>query len=119
MFSSTNLGRSGFARFTNARFTMRKEDIANTFIHLTNVAIQKHAPGFDASKGMKWSIRSLRTHMTTRHGAEATHELFHNIQVGAQGWWTVVEFWAFACSQAWVHQATHEAFHKTSRWDVG
>ncbi|MEW5300219.1 MAG: hypothetical protein WDW36_003164 [Sanguina aurantia] len=74
------LYRSGFARFTNTRFTMRKEDIANTFIHLTNVAIQKHAPGFDASKGMKWSIRSLRTHMTTRHGAEATHELFHNIQ---------------------------------------
>jgi hypothetical protein len=29
---------------------MKKEDITNTFIHLTNVAIQKHAPGFDATK---------------------------------------------------------------------
>ncbi len=62
------LCRSGFARFTNARFSMRKEDIANTFVHLTNVAIQKHAPGFDRSKGMKWPIRSLRLFMNTRHG---------------------------------------------------
>lgn len=29
---------------------------------------------------MKWSIRSLRTYMTARHGAEASNELFHNIQ---------------------------------------
>jgi len=35
--------RSGFARFTNTRFSMKKEDISNTYIHLTNVAIQKHA----------------------------------------------------------------------------
>ena len=62
-------GRSGFARFTNARFSMRKEDIGNTFVHLTNVAIQKHAPGFDRSKGpKKWPIRSLRLFMATRHG---------------------------------------------------
>ena len=27
------------------------------------------------------SIRSLRTYMMARHGAEATNELFHNIQV--------------------------------------
>lgn len=47
---------------------MNKEDITNTYIHLTNVAIQKHAPGFDAAKGMKWSIRSLRQYMTTKHG---------------------------------------------------
>ncbi|GFH16023.1 uncharacterized protein HaLaN_12367, partial [Haematococcus lacustris] len=75
------LYRSGFARFTNARYSMKKEDITNTFIHLTNVAIQKHAPGFDVAKGMKWSIRSLRAFMTTRHGAEASNELFHNMQV--------------------------------------
>jgi hypothetical protein len=42
--------RSGFARFTNTRYSNKKEDITNTFMHLTNVAIQKHAPGFDASK---------------------------------------------------------------------
>ena len=65
----TRLGRSGFARFTNTRFSMRKEDIGNTFVHLTNVAIQKHAPGFDRSKAcLKWPMRSLRLFMATRHG---------------------------------------------------
>lgn len=61
--------RSGFARFTNCRFSMKREDITNTFIHLTNVAIQKHAPTFDTDKGMKWPIRSLRLFLNTRHGA--------------------------------------------------
>lgn len=50
------------------RYSTRKEDITNTYMHLTNVAIQKHAPGFDAQKGLKWSIRSLRTYMITKHG---------------------------------------------------
>jgi len=47
---------------------MKKEDISNTYIHLTNVAIQKHAPNFDKQKGMKWSIRSLWTYLNTKHG---------------------------------------------------
>jgi tubulin polyglutamylase TTLL9 len=65
-------GRSGFARFTNAPYSNKKEDITNTFIHLTNVAVQKHAPNYDSSKGMKWAIRSLRLFMTTKHGACAS-----------------------------------------------
>lgn len=63
--------RSGFARFTSARYSSKKEDISNTYIHLTNVAIQKHAPGFDRAKGMKWPIRSLRLYLITRHGGRA------------------------------------------------
>lgn len=51
---------------------MRKEDISNTFVHLTNVAIQKHAPGFDRSKGMKWPIRNLRLFLSTRHGGRGS-----------------------------------------------
>jgi tubulin polyglutamylase TTLL9 len=39
-------------------------------MHLTNVAIQKHAPNFDRSKGMKWPIRSLRLYLNTRHGEQ-------------------------------------------------
>lgn len=74
------LYRSGFARFTNTRFSMKKEDIANTYIHLTNVAVQKHAPNFDRSKGMKWPIRSLRLYLTTKHGPAATNTLFNAIQ---------------------------------------
>lgn len=67
--------RSGFARFTNCRFSMRREDITNTFIHLTNVAIQKHAPTFDRDKGMKWPVRNLRLFLNTRHGACACMRL--------------------------------------------
>eukprot|EP00775_Hariotina_reticulata_P014320 gene14320-46_t len=74
------LYRSGFARFTNTRFSMKKEDISNTYIHLTNVAIQKHAPNFDKQKGMKWSIRSFRTFLNTKHGVNVTDDLFNNIQ---------------------------------------
>lgn len=51
---------------------MKREDITNTFIHLTNVAIQKHAPTFNKDKGMKWPIRSLRLFLNTRHGAQPT-----------------------------------------------
>uniref|UniRef100_A0A7R9V866 Tubulin--tyrosine ligase-like protein 9 n=1 Tax=Chlamydomonas euryale TaxID=1486919 RepID=A0A7R9V866_9CHLO len=74
------LYRSGFARFTNTRYSSKKEDISNAYMHLTNVAIQKHAPGFDKSIGMKWSIHSLRKYLMARHGADATNELFHGIQ---------------------------------------
>eukprot|EP00798_Chlamydomonas_sp_ICE-L_P013419 gene13419-19273_t len=74
------LYRSGFARFTSTRYSTKKEDISNSYIHLTNVAVQKHAPGFDVNKGMKWSIRDLRLFMAARHGQEASNELFHNIQ---------------------------------------
>lgn len=35
------LFRGGFARFTNSRYSNNPSDIANSFIHLTNVAIQK------------------------------------------------------------------------------
>lgn len=70
--------RSGFARFTNARFSMRKEDISNTFVHLTNVAVQKHAPGFDRARGMKWPIRSLRLFMQTAHGARSRGACIHS-----------------------------------------
>jgi hypothetical protein len=57
---------------------MKKEDISNTYIHLTNVAIQKHAPNVDRGKGMKWPIRSLRMYLNTRHGEALSLELHTN-----------------------------------------
>ena len=54
------LYRAGFARFSNSRFSMRKEDITNNYIHLTNVAIQKTASNYDSRTGGKWSIRNLK-----------------------------------------------------------
>ncbi|MCO5608863.1 hypothetical protein L7F22_063081 [Adiantum nelumboides] len=74
------LYRSGFARFTNTRFTMKKEDIINNFVHLTNFSIQKHAPTYDSKNGTKWALFNLKLHMITKHGEKAIHDLFHQIQ---------------------------------------
>ena len=43
--------RRGFARFTNARYSSRMEDIYDDFMHLTNVAIQKTAENYDERTG--------------------------------------------------------------------
>jgi tubulin polyglutamylase TTLL9 len=43
--------RRGFARFTNARYSSDVDDIANGFMHLTNVAIQKTAENYDNRTG--------------------------------------------------------------------
>lgn len=37
--------RNGFARFSKTRFSMNSADLSNQFVHLTNNAIQKVAPG--------------------------------------------------------------------------
>lgn len=74
------LYRSGFARFTNTRFSMKKEDIINNFVHLTNFSIQKHAPTYDSKNGTKWPLYNLKLHMITKHGEKAVHDLFHQIE---------------------------------------
>lgn len=74
------LYRSGFARFSNTRFSMKKEDIANNYIHLTNVAVQKTAENYNSKSGMKWSLRSLKLYLTSRHGSEAINDLFYDMQ---------------------------------------
>ena len=58
--------RSGFARFSNSRFSL--ESIQDAFVHLTNVAIQKTAPDYDPEKGCKWSLQQLRKYLTARYG---------------------------------------------------
>ncbi|EDO40528.1 predicted protein, partial [Nematostella vectensis] len=42
------LYREGFARFSNTRFSL--DSIDDTYVHLTNVAIQKTAPDYDPEK---------------------------------------------------------------------
>ncbi|KAK2553155.1 putative tubulin polyglutamylase TTLL9 [Acropora cervicornis] len=62
------LYREGFARFSNTRFSL--DSIDDTYIHLTNVAIQKTAPDYDAEKGCKWSLQQLRRYLVAKHGIE-------------------------------------------------
>ncbi|XP_025114783.1 probable tubulin polyglutamylase TTLL9 isoform X2 [Pomacea canaliculata] len=71
------LYRSGFARFSNTRFSMKS--IHDSYVHLTNVAIQRTAPDYDPEKGCKWSLQQLRKYLTAKHGIEAVEELFRQI----------------------------------------
>ncbi|XP_041377177.1 probable tubulin polyglutamylase TTLL9 [Gigantopelta aegis] len=71
------LYRSGFARFSNTRFSL--ESIDDNYIHLTNVAIQKTAPDYDPEKGCKWSTQQLRRYLIAKHGQEAAERLFQQI----------------------------------------
>ncbi|XP_064611159.1 probable tubulin polyglutamylase TTLL9 isoform X1 [Liolophura sinensis] len=68
------LYRSGFARFSNTRFSLNSID--DTYIHLTNVAVQKTAPDYDPEKGCKWSAQQLRQYLRAKHGLEAVKNCF-------------------------------------------
>lgn len=47
----------GFARFCNVKYNTDMGDIDNPFIHLTNVAIQKHNDDYNSKHGGKWHVR--------------------------------------------------------------
>ena len=72
------LYREGFARFTSSRFSLGKEELANSYIHLTNHAVQKRDENYNPeTTDLKWPLRSLRLHLMTKHGAEAAARCFH------------------------------------------
>lgn len=71
------LYRDGFARFSNTRFSL--DSIDDSYVHLTNVAIQKTAPDYDPDKGCKWSLQQLRTYLTAKHGYEAVENIFYQM----------------------------------------
>ena len=72
--------RGGFARFSHTRYSSDPADIANNFVHLTNVAIQKTAENYDARSGGKKDLRSLKLLLATRHGMAAVDQLFLAIE---------------------------------------
>ncbi|PAA70093.1 hypothetical protein BOX15_Mlig027277g1 [Macrostomum lignano] len=71
------LYRDGFARFSNTRYT--SDSIDDTYVHLTNVAVQKTAPDYDPDKGAKWSIIKLREYLTAKHGVERVEQVFRDM----------------------------------------
>lgn len=66
------LYREGFARFSGAVYSSNKRDLGNAFMHLTNVAVQKQAEGYDSTRGCKWLMSQVRRYLAARHGEEAT-----------------------------------------------
>jgi len=68
-------------RYGCCRVACHQEDISNSFIHLTNHAIQKKDADYDASQtDLKWSVASLKAFMTTLHGPTAVNQCFLGIQ---------------------------------------
>ncbi|CAG5134372.1 unnamed protein product, partial [Candidula unifasciata] len=67
------LYRGGFARFSNTRFSL--DSIEDTYIHLTNVAVQKTSPDYDPEKGCKWSAQQLRKYLVGKHGLQIVKQL--------------------------------------------
>jgi len=63
---TVHLYRNGFARFTHHRYDM--DDISNSYVHLTNVAIQKTSENYDEKLGGKWDLRTLKLYMMSRYG---------------------------------------------------
>ena len=75
------LYRDGFARFSSTRFSMQKEDLGNSYVHLTNHAIQKQDQSYDPRMtDLKWPLRNLRLHVAATHGPEVADQLFLEIE---------------------------------------
>lgn len=70
------LCREGFARFTHSRYSTDVDDIANNFVHLTNVAVQKTAENYDSWMGGKWDLRSLKLYLMSKFGPEEVNNTF-------------------------------------------
>ncbi|CAD7943815.1 unnamed protein product [Amoebophrya sp. A25] len=74
------LYRSGFARFSGSRFSMKASDLENNAIHLTNVAIQKNQENYDERRGGKWDLQHLKSYLYTAYSRESVNQMFYDIQ---------------------------------------
>lgn len=72
--------RSGFARFSSYRYNTSAKSLGDTFVHLTNVAVQKTGPGFDAGAGSKWPLRNYRLFLVGKYGHQATDRMFADVE---------------------------------------
>lgn len=64
---------------SDSRLTHKSSSAAD--IHLTNVAVQKKGPQYDAVSGGKMDLRTLKLYVHTKHGAERANKMMHDIQL--------------------------------------
>lgn len=72
------LYRGAFARFCHHRFNL--DDIENTFIHVTNVAVQKTNPKYSVDAGCKWGLRMLKQYLGAQNGEATANKVMADIQ---------------------------------------
>jgi len=61
----------GFARFSNVKYTADRDQMNNTEVHLTNVAIQKHSDDYNPNHGNKWSFSNVMLYIESNFGNTA------------------------------------------------
>ncbi|ORY36702.1 tubulin-tyrosine ligase [Rhizoclosmatium globosum] len=71
--------RQGFCRFCTVKYTSDVGDLDNSFMHLTNVSIQKFGDDYNESNGGKWSLKNLLLYLRSTRGKAATDKLIHDI----------------------------------------
>ncbi|KAJ8386688.1 hypothetical protein AAFF_G00168040 [Aldrovandia affinis] len=69
----------GFCRFCTVKYTPSTSELDNMFVHLTNVAIQKHGDDYNHVHGGKWTVSNLRLYLESTRGREVTGRLFDQI----------------------------------------
>ena len=73
------MNRAGFARFSGHRYNTNVKNLGDSYVHLTNVAIQTTAPGYDGGAGCKWPLRNLKLYLIGKFGVGPTDALFSEI----------------------------------------
>lgn len=77
-FPQVYMSQLGFARFCNIKYSSEVAEMDNQFVHLTNVAIQKHGDEYNSKHGNKWPLTDLRlylevTNSTSMHEVVCQH----------------------------------------------
>ncbi|UYV64462.1 TTLL1 [Cordylochernes scorpioides] len=74
------LYKLGFCRFCQLKYTCNMSDLANMFVHLTNVSIQRQGDEYNSVHGGKWTIQNLRLYLEGTQGKEVADKLFSDIK---------------------------------------
>lgn len=62
------------------QYSLDPSQLGNAFVHITNVAVQKHSEHYDPDSGCKWDLRGLKLQMARKHGLEAVDMAFMEVQ---------------------------------------
>lgn len=74
------LYRGAFCRFCVEQYSQDVAEIDNVFVHLTNVAIQKHAEDYNDRTGGKWAYEDLLLFIEGTRGIEAREKLVADVE---------------------------------------
>eukprot|EP00037_Helgoeca_nana_P010959 m.97387 g.97387 ORF g.97387 m.97387 type:complete len:408 (+) comp20523_c0_seq1:329-1552(+) len=79
------VSKEGFCRFCTVKYNASLSELDNMFVHLTNVAIQKHGADYNNVHGGKWSVENFRRYLEGTRGKVATDKMFQDM------YWVMVQ----------------------------